>query len=53
MAERFVNDNDKLGEGLGDLTGNVQGVIGSVKGLSTALSTSGQGFMALVGPIAL
>jgi hypothetical protein len=51
MAERFVNDNDKLGEGLGDLTGNVQGVIGSVKGLSTALSTSGQGFMALVGPI--
>lgn len=51
MAERFVNDNDKLGEGLGDLTGNVQGVIGSVKGLGTALSTSGQGFMALLGPI--
>jgi hypothetical protein len=51
MAERFTNDNDKLGEGLGDLTGNVQGVIGSVKGLSTALSTSGQGFMALIGPI--
>jgi len=51
MADRFVKDNEKLGEGLGDLTGNVQDIVGSVKGLSTALSTSGQGFMALVGPI--
>jgi hypothetical protein len=51
MAERFAKDNEKLGEGLGNITTNVKDIASSVRGLSTALSTSGQGFMALIGPI--
>jgi hypothetical protein len=51
MADRFAKDNEKLGEGLGNITTNVKDIASSVRGLSTALSTSGQGFMALIGPI--
>ena len=51
MADRFAKDNEKLGEGLGNITDNVKDIASSVRGLSTALSTSGQGFMALIGPI--
>lgn len=56
IAERFEKDNSKLGEGLGDLTGNVTEVISSVKGLGSAFTTVGEAgvksYTALLGPIA-
>lgn len=56
IAERFEKDNSKLGEGLGNLTGNVTEVISSVKGLGSAFTTVGEAgvksYTALLGPIA-
>jgi len=48
MAERFEKDNSKLGEGLGDLTGNVQEMVGSVKGLGQAFQMSGTSMMGML-----
>ena len=56
IAERFEKDNSKLGEGLGNLTGNVTEVVSSVKGLGSAFTTVGEAgvksYTALLGPIA-
>ena len=48
MAERFNKDNSKLGEGLGDLTGNVKEMFGSVKGLNQAFKMSGSSMLGMV-----
>ena len=48
MAERFSKDNSKLGEGLGDLTGNVQEMLGSVKGLGQSFKMSGSSMLGMV-----
>ena len=48
MAERFSKDNSKLGEGLGSLTGNVQEMVGSVKGLGQAFKMSGTSMLGMV-----
>ena len=48
MAERFSKDNSKLGEGLGDLTGNVQEMVGSVKGLGQSFKMSGSSMLGMV-----
>lgn len=48
MADRFSKDNSKLGEGLGDLTGNVQEMLGSVKGLGQAFKMSGSSMLGMV-----
>jgi hypothetical protein len=55
IAERFEKDNSKLGEGLGQLTGNVTAVISSVKGLSVAFNSAAvagkAAWSTLLGPI--
>jgi len=51
MAQKFDKENSKLGEGLSSLTGNVKGVITSVKGLGTAVGATGGSFLSLIGPI--
>ena len=48
MADRFSKDNSKLGEGLGSLTGNVQEMVGSVKGLGQAFKMSGTSMLGMV-----
>ena len=52
MAERFSDENGKLGEGLGELAGNVEGLVGSFKEFGQVATTVGKGskmsFMALV-----
>ena len=56
IAERFSKDNSKLGEGLGQLTGNVTAVVGSVKGLGAVFTTTGTAgktaWLSMLGPIA-
>jgi len=56
MAERFSTDNEKLGEGLGELTGSISATMASVVGLRTAFAAAGTAGMAawasLLGPIA-
>jgi len=56
IAERFSKDNSKLGEGLGQLTGNVTAVVGSVKGLGAVFATTGTAgktaWLSMLGPIA-
>jgi len=56
MAERFSTDNEKLGEGLGELTGSISATIASVVGLRTAFVAAGTAGMtawaAMLGPIA-
>ena len=56
IAERFSKDNSKLGEGLGQLTGNVTAVVGSVKGLGAVFATTGAAgktaWISMLGPIA-
>lgn len=56
MAERFSTDNEKLGEGLGELTGSISATMASVVGLRTAFAAAGTTGMAawasLLGPIA-
>ena len=56
IAERFSKDNSKLGEGLGQLTGNVAAAVGSVKGLSVAFTAAGTAgktaWLSMLGPIA-
>ena len=51
MADRFQQDNSHLGEGLGDLTGNVGDALESVKGLGAAFTAQGASMMSLLGPI--
>lgn len=48
MAERFQKDNSHLGEGLGDLTGNITDAVDSVKGLGSAFTAQGASMMSLV-----
>lgn len=52
MADRFNDENSKLGEGLNDLTGNVGELIGSVKEFGSVAQTVSKGnkmsFLALV-----
>lgn len=48
MAERFEKDNSHLGEGLGDLTGNITEAIDSVKGLGSAFTAQGASMMTLI-----
>lgn len=52
MADRFSDENSKLGEGLTDLTGNVGELIGSVKEFGSVAQTVGKGnklsFLALI-----
>ena len=48
MAERFEKDNSHLGEGLGDLTGNITDAVDSVKGLGAAFTAQGASMMSLV-----
>ena len=52
MADRFNDENSKLGEGLNDLTGNVGELIGSVKEFGSVAQSVGKGnrmsFLALV-----
>ena len=48
MAERFEKDNSHLGEGLGDLTGNITDAIDSVKGLGSAFTAQGASMMTLI-----
>ena len=48
MAERFEKDNSHLGEGLGDLTGNITDAVDSVKGLGAAFSSQGASMMSLI-----
>ena len=48
MAERFEKDNSHLGEGLGDLTGNITDAVDSVKGLGAAFTNQGASMMSLI-----
>lgn len=52
MADRFNDENSKLGEGLTDLTGNVEELVGSVKEFGSVAQSVGKGnrmsFLALV-----
>ena len=48
MAERFEKDNSHLGEGLGDLTGNITDAVDSVKGLGAAFTSQGASMMSLI-----
>src|SRR5210317_1198620 len=52
MADRFNDENSKLGEGLSSLTGNVEELVGSVKefgSIATTVSKSNKmSFLALV-----
>ena len=48
MAERFEKDNSHLGEGLGDLTGNITDAVDSVKGLGAAFTAQGASMMSLI-----
>lgn len=48
MAERFEKDNSHLGEGLGDLTGNISDAVDSVKGLGAAFTAQGASMMTLL-----
>jgi predicted metalloprotease len=56
MAERFSTDNEKLGEGLGELTGSISATMASVVGLRTAFAAAGTtgiaAWASLLGPIA-
>lgn len=52
MAERFSDENSKLGEGLSSITGNVEELVGSVKEFGAVASSVNKGskmsFLALV-----
>jgi len=52
MADRFVDENSKLGEGLTEITGGVEELVGSVKEFGQVAQTVGKGnkmsFLALV-----
>ena len=52
MADRFNDENSKLGEGLTDLTGNVEELVGSVKEFGSVAQSVSKGnkmsFLALV-----
>jgi len=52
MADKFQTENEKLGEGLGNITGNVDDLMGSVGELGSVVTDLGKGgatsFMALV-----
>ena len=52
MADKFQTENEKLGEGLGNITGNVDDLMGSVGELGSVVSDLGKGgatsFMALI-----
>jgi len=55
MADKFATSNEKLGEGLSSITGNVTDLVGSVKDLSTGMTTLGTSgkaaWLGLIGPI--
>ena len=55
MADKFATSNEKLGEGLSSITGNVTDLVGSVKDLSTGMTTLGTAgkaaWLGLIGPI--
>ena len=48
MADQFQKDNSHLGEGLGDLTGNIGDALDSVKGLGSAFTAQGASMMSLI-----
>ena len=48
MADRFQQDNSHLGEGLGELTGNIGEAMDSVKGLGSAFTAQGASMMSLL-----
>ena len=43
MAERFTDENSKLGEGLGEIAGSVEGLVGSFKEFGEVATTVGSG----------
>jgi len=55
MADKFTSENEKLGEGLGSLTGNVTELVGSVKDLGSVMTTAGTAgktaWLGMLGPI--
>ena len=55
MAEKFTSENEKLGEGLGSLTGDVTELVGSVKDLGSSMTTMGSAgktaWLGLIGPL--